>query len=103
MTLIFKKERKEKEMKKLNSLILACRESIRRLDETVSDYIHSHGNTVSDTKAEAYVGEAVKILIAVVIGALLLTLTYTLMKDTVFATVTKKITDLFGYTKTPTA
>ena len=46
---------------------------------------------VSEEKGEAYVGEAIKILIAVVIGALLLTLTYTLMKDTVFATVTAKV------------
>jgi hypothetical protein len=54
---------------------------------------------VSEEKGEAYVGEAVKILIAVVIGALLLTLTYTLMKDTVFATVTAKVKELFNYTE----
>ena len=54
---------------------------------------------VSAEKGEAYVGEAIKILIAVVIGALLLTLTYTLMKDTVFATVTAKVKELFNYTE----
>lgn len=55
---------------------------------------------IADERGESYVGEAIKILIAVVIGALLLTLLYTLMKDTVFATVTAKITELFSYSGT---
>jgi len=54
----------------------------------------------TDERGEAYIGEAIKILIAVVIGALLLTLIYTLMRDTVFATVTAKITALFNYSGT---
>ncbi len=52
----------------------------------------------TDERGEAYIGEAVKILIAVVIGGLLLTLVYSLMKDTVFPTVTQKIQAFFGYT-----
>ena len=52
----------------------------------------------TDERGEAYIGEAVKILIAVVIGGLLLTLVYSLMKDTVFPTVTQKIQTFFGYT-----
>ncbi len=54
---------------------------------------------IMSRKAESYVGEGVKILIAVVIGALLLTLLYTLFNTTIMPTVTSKITDLF--TKTP--
>ena len=52
---------------------------------------------VSNAKAEGYVDSGVKILIAVVIGALLLSLLYTLFNGTIMPTVTKKITDLFNY------
>ena len=52
---------------------------------------------VSNTKAEGYVDSGVKILIAVVIGALLLTLLYTLFNTTIMPTVTTKIQELFNY------
>ena len=51
---------------------------------------------VSNAKAEGYVDSGVKILIAVVIGALLLSLLYGLFNTTIMPTVTKKITDLFN-------
>lgn len=52
---------------------------------------------VSNAKAEGYVDSGVKILIAVVIGALLLSLLYGLFNTTIMPTVTKKITDLFNF------
>ena len=52
---------------------------------------------ISNTRGEGYVDSGVKILIAVVIGALLLSLLYGLFKKTIMPTVTKKITDLFNY------
>ena len=52
---------------------------------------------VSNVKAEGYVDSGVKILIAVVIGALLLAGLYALFNTTIMPTVTKKITDLFNY------
>ena len=52
---------------------------------------------VSNIKAEGYVDSGVKILIAVVIGALLLAGLYALFNTTIMPTVTKKITDLFNY------
>ena len=52
---------------------------------------------VSNQKADGYVDSGVKILIAVVIGALLLALLYTLFNNTIMPTVTKKITDLFNF------
>ncbi len=52
---------------------------------------------ISNKKAEGYVDSGVKILIAVVIGALLLAGLYTLFNSTIMPTVTKKITDLFSY------
>ena len=52
---------------------------------------------VSNQKAEGYVDSGVKILIAVVIGALLLAGLYALFNTTIMPTVTEKITDLFSY------
>ena len=52
---------------------------------------------VSNIKAEGYVDSGVKILIAVVIGALLLAGLYTLFDGTIMPTVTKKVQDLFNY------
>ena len=49
------------------------------------------------TIAEAYVDTGVKILIAVVIGALLLGGLYALFNSTIMPTVTQKITELFNY------
>lgn len=52
---------------------------------------------LNGTVAEAYVDTGVKILIAVVIGALLLTLLYALFNDTIMPTVTEKVEGLFNY------
>jgi len=52
---------------------------------------------LKNTKAEAYVDTGVKILIAVVIGALLLALLYALFNDTIMPTVTDKVEGLFDY------
>ena len=52
---------------------------------------------VSNIKAEGYVDSGVKILIAVVIGALLLGGLYTLFGDVIMPTVTQKIQGLFNY------
>ncbi len=52
---------------------------------------------VASVKAEGYVDSGVKILIAVVIGALLLGLLYTLFNTTIMPTVTSKVTELFSY------
>ncbi len=48
-------------------------------------------------KAEGYVDSGVKILIAVVVGALLLTLLYTLFNNTIMPSVSTKITELFNF------
>jgi len=52
---------------------------------------------IQSKKAEGYVDSGVKILIAVVIGALLLAGLYALFNTTIMPTVTSKITDLFSY------
>ena len=52
---------------------------------------------VSNIKAEGYVDSGVKILIAVVIGALLLAGLYALFNDTIMPTVTERIEELFDF------
>ncbi len=52
---------------------------------------------VDNAKAEGYVDSGVKILIAVVIGALLLAGLYALFNTTIMPTVTTKIQQLFNY------
>ena len=53
--------------------------------------------TISSRKAEGFVDSAIKILIAVVIGALLLAGLYALFGNTILPTVTQRIKDMFNY------
>ena len=53
--------------------------------------------SLRNNKGEGYVDTAVKILIAVVLGALLLAGLYTLFGDVVMPTLTKRIKDMFNY------
>lgn len=52
---------------------------------------------IRDTRGENYVDTAVKILIAVVLGALLLAGLYTLFGDVVMPTLTQRIQEMFNY------
>lgn len=52
---------------------------------------------IANKKAEGYVDSGVKILIAVVIGALLLGGLYALFNSTIMPTVTSKVQGLFNY------
>lgn len=53
---------------------------------------------VQSRKAEGYVDTGVKILIAVVLGALVLALLYALLNGTVMPKVTEKVNSMFAYT-----
>ena len=55
------------------------------------------GMLMKDTKGENYVDTAVKILIAVVLGALLLAGLDALFGDVVMPTLTQRIQDMFNY------
>ena len=48
-------------------------------------------------RGDGYIGEALKILISVVLGALLLSGLYLLFNSVVLPTLTDKITNLFNY------
>ena len=52
---------------------------------------------VESTVGEAYVDTGVKVLIAVVLGALVLTLLYGLFNDTIMPNVVSKVQELFNY------
>ena len=69
----------------------------KKIRNKVNSAIISAKCAVANQKAEGYVDSGVKILIAVVIGALLLAGLYTLFNTTIMPTVTTKITGLFSY------
>ena len=76
--------------------VLATKISAKK--EAMTSAIATQAHAVLDgTVAEAYVDTGVKILIAVVIGALLLTLLYALFNTTIMPSVTEKIEGLFNY------
>ena len=52
---------------------------------------------VQETRAENFVDSGIKILIAVVIGALLLAGLYALFGNTIMPTVTDKVEDMFNF------
>ena len=54
-------------------------------------------DTLTRRSGEGFVDTALKILISVVVGALLLAGLYMLFKDTILPTLTQRIKDLFDY------
>ena len=54
-------------------------------------------NKRQDTSGEGYVDTAIKILIAVVLGALLLAGLYALFNDTVLPTLVRRVQEMFDY------
>ena len=74
---------------------------MKKLFNTIRDkanaVVISAKTFVANKKAEGYVDSGVKILIAVVIGALLLAGLYALFNTTIMPTVTQKVTGLFNY------
>ena len=69
----------------------------KKIRNKVDSMVATAKATVATKKAEGYVDSGVKILIAVVIGALLLGGLYALFNTTIMPTVTSKIVALFGY------
>lgn len=69
----------------------------KKIRNKVNSAISTVRTAVACKKAEGYVDSGVKILIAVVIGALLLAGLYALFNTTIMPTVTTKITELFSY------
>ena len=73
------------------------RKLFKRIKDKVNQIAINARTAVDNAKAEGYVDSGVKILIAVVIGALLLAGLYALFNTTIMPTVTTKIQQLFNY------
>lgn len=69
----------------------------KKIRNKVSSIAVKAQTAIVNRKAEGYVDSGVKILIAVVIGALLLAGLYTLFNTTIMPTVTSKVQGLFNY------
>ena len=84
--------------KKIKSVATGVANKVKGFVSAKETEMAAKAHAVLDgTVAEAYVDTGVKILIAVVIGALLLTLLYALFNDTIMPTVTEKVEGLFNY------
>ena len=84
--------------KKIKSMATGVASKVKGFVSAKETEMAAKAHAVLDgTIAEAYVDTGVKILIAVVIGALLLTLLYALFNDTIMPTVTEKVEGLFNY------
>ena len=74
---------------------------MKKIINSITNKFNSMGvrtqTAIANTRGEGYVDSGVKILIAVVIGALLLTGLYALFNTTIRPTVTTKIQGLFNY------
>jgi hypothetical protein len=70
---------------------------IRRVNAFSAGQVIKIKNAVSNNRGDGYIDTAVKILIAVVLGALLLAGLYALFGDVVMPTLTSKIKGMFNY------
>ena len=84
--------------KKIKSMATGVANKVKGFVSAKETEMAAKAHAVLDgTVAEAYVDTGVKILIAVVIGALLLTLLYGLFNATIMPAVETRIGELFNY------
>ena len=69
----------------------------KKLKDKVVSLKNKVVEVIESKNAETYVDTGVKVLIAVVVGALLLTLLYALFEDTIMPSVVTKVQGLFNY------
>ena len=69
----------------------------QKIKNNVNSIAINAQTAIASKKAEGYVDSGVKILIAVVIGALLLAGLYALFNTTIMPTVTTKVQGLFNF------
>lgn len=68
-----------------------------RVERLAFRTVLSVNRLIHEEKAENFVDTAIKILMAVVIGALMLAGLYKLFADTVLPTLTQRVTEMFNY------
>lgn len=84
-------------MKFIKKFIKKASAVVSKIFSKVTSVFCNSREVIAGVKAEGYVDSGVKILIAVVIGALLLSGLYTLFNSTIMPTVTQRIQELFNY------
>ena len=84
-------------MKFVKKFIKKASAVVSKILSKVTSVFCNSREVIAGVKAEGYVDSGVKILIAVVIGALLLSGLYTLFNSTIMPTVTQRIQELFNY------
>ena len=70
---------------------------MKRSSKFMSRQVIKMQSALGNNKGEGYIDTAVKILIAVVLGALLLAGLYALFGNVVMPTLTKRIQEMFNY------
>ena len=70
---------------------------IRNLKERASGRIFAGYMALKEQKGEGFVDTAIKILMAVVIGALVLAGLYALFDETVLPTLTRRVQEMFSF------
>ena len=89
-------------MKKfINKIAHTAKSAVTRVKtaaaNSMSAVLAFNRRSVCGNAGEGYIDTAVKLLIAVVLGALVLAGLYAILNDTVMPTVTQKITEMFSY------
>lgn len=88
-------------MKTIKNMIFKAKKTVTGFLMKVITFLMVQRNklhlTLSNNSGENYVDSAVKILIAVVLGGLLLAGLYKLFGDVVMPTLTEKIKEMFNY------
>jgi hypothetical protein len=81
----------------MKTIFNRVKEAVRRNTAALSARFAVAKSALKSASGEGYVDTAVKILMAVVIGALVLGGLYALFGQTVLPTLVQKIKDMFGY------
>ena len=76
---------------------IRMRNMFRKVNELRLGKVTAIKTAVSNNRGEGYIDTAVKILIAVVLGALLLAGLYMLFGDVVMPTLNERIQEMFNY------
>ncbi len=81
-------------MKKIKATIS---HKIMAVKETAASLVFRSRSILTSNAGEGYIDTAIKILLAVVLGALLLAGLYALFGETVLPTLTERIKEMFNY------
>lgn len=81
----------------MKNLVTTMKNTVSNINTGVAVKVMQVRCKLAERRAEGYIDTAVKILIAVVLGALLLAGLYALFGDVVMPTLTKRIKEMFDY------